>query len=76
MQQNRRIIEIIQEECKQIENLYSGYQEHLMELLSEIVSAEREHRTRATNIQQQISEHCNAAGRVLAKYRDPSGELD
>lgn len=65
----RKIITIILHECKAIEKRCDGYQEELVELITEIITAERQHRVQGTNIQQKVSDKCNAAGRFLAENR-------
>ena len=65
----RKIINILLDECKTIEDRCKGYQEEIVELISEIITAERQHRIQGTNIQQKISDRCNAAGRFLAEKR-------
>ena len=47
----RKIIGIIMEECKTIENRCQGYREELIETVADIISAERQHRVHGTNIQ-------------------------
>lgn len=68
----RKIITIILDECKTIEERCEGYREELIEVITEIVTAERQHRVQGTNIQQKINDKCNTAGRFLAEQRGPS----
>ena len=65
----RKIISIILDECKTIEERCDGYQEELVDAITDIITAERQHRVQGTNIQQQISDKCNATGRFLAEQR-------
>lgn len=65
----RKIITIILDECKTIEERCDGYQEELVEVITDIITDERQHRVEGTNIQQRINEKCNAAGRFLAESR-------
>ena len=65
----QKIIKIILEECKSIEERCDGYQEVLVEAISEIITAERQHRVQGTNIQQKINDKCNATGQFLAEKR-------
>ena len=67
---DRKIITIILNECKTIEERCTGYQEELREIIIEIIAAERQHRVQGTNIQQQISDKCYAAGDFLVESRD------
>lgn len=64
----RKIIGIILDECKSVEERCEGYREELVEVISDIITTERQHRVQGTNVQQ-ISEKCNAAGRFLAEKR-------
>lgn len=65
----RKIINIILDECKTIEERCEGYREELVEAIGDIITAERQHRVHGTNIQQKISDKCNATGRFLAESR-------
>lgn len=67
---DRKIISIILEECAGIEERCAGYKEELIEVIAEILQYERAHRVSATNIQKQINDKCNAAGRFLAEQRE------
>ena len=66
---DRKIITIILNECKTIEERCSGYKEELVEVITEIIAAERQHHVQGTNIQQKISDKCYAAGDFLAESR-------
>ena len=66
---DKKIISIILEECKGIEERCEGYREQIVEVLSEILEYERNHRISAINIQKMINEKCNAAARFLAIQR-------
>lgn len=70
----RKIINILLDECKTIEERCKGYHEELVELIGEIIAAERQHRIQGTNIQQRISDRCNAAGRFLAEKRGQNAQ--
>ena len=50
-----------------------GYREEIIDVVTDIISAERQHRIQGTNIQQQVSDKCNAAGRFLASKRGEAG---
>lgn len=65
----RKIITIILNECESIEERCDGYREELVEIITEIIAAERQHRVQATKIQQSINDKCNAAGDFLAESR-------
>ncbi len=65
----RKIISIILEQCKEIEERCEGYREELIDTVSEILEYERQHRVQGTNIQQRIADKCNAAGHFLAQKR-------
>lgn len=69
----RKIINIILEECKTVEERCEGYQEELIEVITDIITTERQHRVQGTNIQQRINDKCNTAGRFLAERRSHSG---
>jgi len=62
----RKIIRIILEECQEVPERCSGYREELLDRISNIIRAERQHAVHGTNIQQKVSDQCSAAGRFLA----------
>jgi hypothetical protein len=66
---DRKIISIIFEQCREVEERCKGYQKEIIEIITDIINYERQHRVQATNIQQKISDKCNAAARFLAKKR-------
>lgn len=71
----RKISKIILGECQTIEERCEGYKEEIVEVITEIITLERQHRVSATNIQQKINDKCNAAGRLLAENRSaPTGD--
>lgn len=65
----RKIISIILDEAKTIEERCDGYKEELVEVITDIITAERQHRVAGTNIQQKIIDKCNTVGRFLAEKR-------
>ena len=65
----RKIISIILDECKNIEERYDGYKEEMIEVISDILQYEREHRISRTDIQKKINDKCNAAGYSLSEKR-------
>ena len=67
---DRKIINIILNECKSIEERCDGYTEELREVITEIIAAERQHRAQGIHIQKKITDKCNAAADFLAKNRD------
>ena len=70
----RKIIDIILEECQAVKNRCEGYQEEIIDVVTDIIHAERQHRIQGTNIQQQVSDKCRAAGQYLAEKRSESDE--
>ena len=61
-----KVREIIREEAQSIEERCTGYRKVLADTLDHIIELEWQHQVQATNIQQKISDKCNAAGRWLA----------
>ena len=61
---------MILEQCQSVEERCEGYKKEILDVVSDILVYERQHRTLGTNIQQKISDKCNAAGRILAERRD------
>ena len=66
---DRKIINILLTECESIEERCEGYKEELLEVITEIITAERQHRVQGTHIQKKINDKCNAAADFLAKNR-------
>jgi len=67
---DRKIINIILNECKSLEERCDGYREEIRETIVEIITAERQHRVQGTNIQQKINGTCQAVGDFLASNQD------
>lgn len=65
----RKVVDIILQEVRTINERCEGYRDMLTDTVVEILAAENQHRVRGTNIQQQISEKCNAAGSFLTAQR-------
>jgi len=65
----KKVIKIILDECKTIEERCEGYREELVEVIGDIIDFERQHKTQGINIQQKINDKCNATGRFLAEKR-------
>jgi hypothetical protein len=66
---DRKIIDIIFEECHKIKERCPGYEKELKSVVADIIAAERQHRVQGTYIQQKVSERCNAAGHLLTSKR-------
>lgn len=66
---DQKVISIIIDECRTIEERCDGYREEIVEVIADIISAERLHRVQGTNIQQRINDKCDATGRFLAEKR-------
>lgn len=63
---SKKIVEILLEECKNVDERCDGYGEEIVELVSDIIKEESQHRVQGTNIQQKITDKCKASGRLLA----------
>jgi len=70
----RKILDIILNQCNQVPERYTGYRRELLETISEIVLLERQHKVIGTNIQVKINDKVNAAGQLLARKRGQSSE--
>ena len=68
---DRKVISIILEQCKDIEERCEGYRAEIIEVISDILQYERDHRVSATNIQKKINDKCNAAAGFLDKQKNP-----
>ncbi len=65
----RKVVDIILQEIRTINERCEGYHDMLTDTVVEILAAENQHRVKGTNIQQQVSGKCNAAGSFLAAQR-------
>ena len=66
----RKVAGIILQEVLTLNERCEGYNEVLTEAIVDIINAERQHRIKGTNIQQQVTEKCKAAGEYLAAKRN------
>ena len=71
---NQKVISIIIEEIKKLDERCSGYHELLTETVTDILAAEGTHRISLTNIQQQITEKCKAAGGALQRQTNSDSQ--
>lgn len=62
-----KLLSILWEECNNIEQRCDGYHDTIKTLITEIIVAEYNHKVQATNIQQQINQLCNGAGKFFAR---------
>lgn len=63
----RRIGEIILEECEAVPDRCTDYRPELMNTIADVIQEERQHRVSGTNIQQKIGDKINTLGSLLAK---------
>lgn len=66
---DKKIISIILDQCSEIEERCEGYREEIIDVISDVIEYERQHRVQGTNIQQKINDKCSAAGRFLSEQR-------
>lgn len=64
----RKIVEIILQELRIIEEKCPNYREEIQDVLVDIIEYERLHRVQGTNIQVKINDKINAAGRFLVEH--------
>ena len=62
----KKIVEIVASQVGQVEERFAGYRDELMNTLAEIIEMERAHKVSGFNIQQRISDKCNALGGLVA----------
>ena len=67
----KKIVSIISDECKNLEQRCRGYREEMLHTIADILELERQHRIRAINIQQKINDKCDATGRFLTEHIAP-----
>lgn len=75
---DKKIISIILEQARDVEERCDGYREEIVDVISDILEYERQHRVQASNIQKKINDKCNAAARFLTGKRgqDVTGDTD
>lgn len=66
---DKKIISLILEQCAEVEDRCEGYREEIIDVISDIIGYERQHRVQGINIQKKINDKCDAAGSYLAKMR-------
>ena len=72
----KKVISIILEQSKEIEERCEGYRTEIIDVISDVLQYERSHRVSATNIQKKINDKCNAAARFLSEKRSPDNETE
>jgi hypothetical protein len=65
----KKIIQIILERCGEVPERSNGYRAAVIDAITDIIQAERQHRAQGTNIQQKVNDKVAAAGRFLASQR-------
>ena len=65
----KKIIQIILAKCQEAPERCSGYRDAILDAITDIIQAERQHRAQGTNIQQKVTDKVSAAGRFLASQR-------
>lgn len=68
----RKIISIILEQCSELPERCNGYRAAVVDAIVDIIRAERQHRVAGTNIQQRITDKCNATAEHLVRHQ-PGG---
>ena len=71
---DRKIISILLEESEKVEDRCKGYRDEIINVITDVIVYERQHRVQGTNIQKKINDKCNAAGRYLVEQR--TGDTD
>ena len=71
---DQRVIRIILEEMGEVEERCEGYREALIDAVADVISAVRQNRIRAGNVQKNVSHKCNSVAQLLsASRRRPTG---
>ena len=73
---NKKIVGIIIDECGIIEERCEGYKKELIDVITYVITAERQHLVQGTNIQQKINDKINATGRFLTEKRSRTNKVD
>lgn len=65
-----KMVKLILNECKSIEERCDGYRKKILDAIIEILNAEREHKAQRISIQKQVNTACHKAGDFLARKHD------
>lgn len=71
---DRKIVSIILEESKSVDERCDGYQSEIVNVISDILTYERQHKVSATNIQKKIDDKFDAAAHFLNNKRKGASE--
>lgn len=71
---DKKTISILMEEATKVDERCTGYREEIINVITDVIVYERQHRVQGTNIQKKINDKCNAAGRFLAENRSEKME--
>lgn len=66
---DRKINALLLQQCGRIEERCDGYKEQMINVITEILHHEYQHRISATNIQKKINNECSIAARFLSTKR-------
>ncbi|MBA4157578.1 MAG: hypothetical protein H0X65_08895 [Gemmatimonadetes bacterium] len=70
----RRLVEVIREQCAAVESRMEGYRAELEDTVAELIGAERDHLVRSTAIQQKVTELCQRLGDQLWQSQVRAGD--
>lgn len=65
-----KLISLIRSECAKAPERAHGYREELLRAIADVVSAEKEHALRATDIQKQVTGICERLGDFITGPQD------
>lgn len=72
---DKKIVSIILDQSNDLEERCKGYQPEIVNVISDILIYERQHRVSATNVQKKIDDKFNAAAHFLNdKRKEASNE--
>ena len=71
-QEHQKVINILMEESKNIDQRCNGYHDELLNVIIDILEYERGHRISGIQIQKKIDDKCNAFGGYLHQNRQQS----
>lgn len=63
----QQLIDSLREQVERVPERCNGYRHELLEALGDVLSYERAHRQRKTNIQQDVKGKCEAVGDFLIR---------
>lgn len=70
---DKKVVAVILEQSQALPQRCEGYRDEVLQTVSDILGSEQTHKVQATNIQQKVTDKCQALGNYLAVKRRGRG---